>query len=312
MNIGVEGWVYAGPNSSALQAVEIDADDVPIGSTSKFFARTDADNFLGVANGTCAGFAVLASSPALFGRSNVRLNCYARFADDSRQLVASSNAQVSGVDYRQRAYGVLLDPSITHVYHRDSIYGSGPSVPTVTTECLRAVTRYLGLPPVKVLDVGCGVGALGRSLIAAGYGWFGVEVDAADSAELERLGLPHRLVDGRTLPFESGSFDASIAIEVLEHIADPAPFLEEIRRVTRTRLIVSVPNVELLAYLEDYAVVPWHMLEGDHKNFFTRANLRQLLQQYFREVEVFSYGQHQLRGAQGIPLHVHLLAVCDV
>jgi hypothetical protein len=73
-----------------------------------------------------------------------------------------------------------------------------------------------------------------------------------------------------------------------------------------------VPNVELLAYLEDYAAVPWHMLEGDHKNFFTRANLRHLLQQYFREVEVFSYGQHQLRGAQGIPLHVHLLAVCDV
>lgn len=43
-------------------------------------------------------------------------------------------------------------------------------------------------------------------------------------------------------------------------------------------------------YLHDWRVIPWHLLEGDHKNFFTRTSLRTLLQRYFRQVEIFSYG----------------------
>jgi SAM-dependent methyltransferase len=313
LSIRVEGWVmHAAANGAPLSAVEVDADEIRLGRTSKFFPRNDAGQLLGFDEGVCAGFAILGSAPELLGRHSVSLNCFACFGDDDRQLIASSGVQVLDVDYRQHAYGILLDPAVTRVFHREDIYGSGPSVAEVTMECLTGVQRYLGPPPASVLDVGCGVGALGRRLLADGYNWLGVEVDAADCAELARLNLPHQLVDGKTLPFDSAAFDASIAIEVLEHVADPAPFLEEIRRVTRRRVIFSVPNLELLAYLGDYGVVPWHLLEGDHKNFFSRASLQHLLRQYFRNVEVLSYGLHQLRGPRDIPLHVHLLAVADV
>jgi hypothetical protein len=99
---------------------------------------------------------------------------------------------------------------------------------------------------------------------------------------------------------------------VLEHIDEPSPFLSEIRRVIRGRLLLSVPNAELISYLQDLGVVPWHLLEGDHKNFFGRASLRALLLQHFRRVEVLSYGGLPVRTVEGLSLDVHLFAVCDV
>jgi hypothetical protein len=81
--------------------------------------------------------------------------------------------------------------------------------------------------------------------------------------------------------------------------------------VIRGRALFSVPNLEILPYLHEWGVVPWHLLEADHKNFFTRASLRTLLRKYFPHVEVFPYGEHPLKTRDGIPLHVHLFAVAD-
>ena len=69
--------------------------------------------------------------------------------------------------------------------------------------------------------------------------------------------------------------------------------------------------MELLPFLHDWRVVPWHLLEGDHKNFFTRASLRSLLSRSFSRVEIFPYGEHPLRTRDGVPLYVHLFAVAD-
>jgi len=106
-------------------------------------------------------------------------------------------------------------------------------------------------------------------------------------------------------------FDHAICIEVLEHIDEPDIFLKEIARVIRGRALFSVPNIEVLPYFKDWEVVPWHLLEAGHKNFFTRASLRELLNKYFGRVEVFSYGQHALRTRDGIALHVHLFAAAE-
>ena len=88
------------------------------------------------------------------------------------------------------------------------------------------------------------------------------------------------------------------------------PFLEEISRTVRQRDF-SVPNIEVIPYFKDWETVPWHMLEGDHKNFFSRTSLRKLLAPYFWRVEVFSCSEHPLRTRDGIALHAHLCAVAD-
>src|SRR5690606_13884056 len=111
------------------------------------------------------------------------------------------------------------------------------------------------------------------------------------------------------LPFEAGAFECGLCIEVVEHVRDLDAFLAEVRRVVRRRLIVSVPNAELIAYLQDVSAVPWHMLEADHHHFFSRPTLTRVLGRHFRSVEVFDYAPHPIRTAEGLELPYHLLAV---
>jgi hypothetical protein len=99
--------------------------------------------------------------------------------------------------------------------------------------------------------------------------------------------------------------------EYFQHFTPPEPFLEEISRIVRQRALFSVPNIEVIPYFKDWETVPWHMLEGDHKNFFTRTSLRKVLAPHFWHVEVFSYSEHPLRTRDGIALHAHLCAVAD-
>jgi hypothetical protein len=53
--------------------------------------------------------------------------------------------------------------------------------------------------------------------------------------------------DARSLPFESRAFDATVALDLLEHVApaDRSRVLSELARVTRRRLIVGCPTGSL-------------------------------------------------------------------
>ena len=98
---------------------------------------------------------------------------------------------------------------------------------------------------------------------------------------------------------------------MLEHIDDPAPFLAEIRRIAPRQLLVSVPNCELLGYLWDHRAAPWHMLEADHKNFFTRWSLGALLRQFYPHVELRFHTPYPLHTVEGTPLHYHIFAAAS-
>ena len=174
------------------------------------------------------------------------------------------------------------------------------------------VQSYLP-PQSSVLDVGCGAGAYGPGVLTAGHSWLGLEVDNACCEILQRRALPFRKMEKTegAFPFRAEEFDAAICIEVLEHSAKPEQFLAEIARVIRKRAFFSVPNMEVIPYFHAWQVVPWHLLEADHKNFFTRASLRELLRVHFRKVEVFSAIDHPLRTPEGIALHAHLFAVAE-
>jgi SAM-dependent methyltransferase len=182
-----------------------------------------------------------------------------------------------------------------------------PSPPT-----LALLRRYLGPPPLRLVDIGCGLGSYACPLTTDGYDWLGVEVSERECAELAKRALPHvRAAAGAALPFSHQMFDAAICIEVLEHIAEPDPFIAEIRRIAK-RLLVSVPNIELLPYLSPHMAVPWHMLEADHKNFFTRWGLRGLLRRHFGRVEIVDYAPAPLPTVEGTTLYYHLFAIADV
>jgi SAM-dependent methyltransferase len=308
----VRGWVWLGVAQPEIAAVEAWCGDTLIGETTALFARDDVTAAHALAAGTRTGFEIFAHHAAAAPASALNLHVRARLRDGSRtHPLAHAETSTIARDYRRHHFGVLLDRATTGIQREQNIWGEGPSQSVASAEVELLLRRYLGPPPRRVLDVGCGFGSYGRGLLAGGYDWIGAEVDAADCAELARLGLPHRHVDGRTLPFSDASFDSALLLEVLEHIAEPWPFLAEIRRVAPRQLIVSVPNCELLGYLSDHHVTPWHMLEADHKNFFTRWSLGALLKDFYPRVELRLHTQHPLRTVEGTPLHYHLFAIAS-
>src|SRR5437868_980480 len=89
----------------------------------------------------------------------------------------------------------------------------------------------------RVLDVGCGPGALTRELVRrVGAG----AVAAVDPSEpfveecaRRNPGVDVRLAKAEQLPFSDGVFDAALAQLVLHFVSDPAAAANELRRVLR-------------------------------------------------------------------------------
>ena len=94
-------------------------------------------------------------------------------------------------------------------------------------------------PGTRLLEVGCGVGAV---LAVLGQEYPGVELFGVDIEQkqldfarghLERSGVEATLrrADALALPFEDGSFDHVWMMWLLEHVTDPPAALREARRV---------------------------------------------------------------------------------
>ena len=130
----------------------------------------------------------------------------------------------------------------------------------------------------RVLDLGSG-----RGEFAAALGEHGCEVVAADPSPVAvaRARFPTELLAPGPLPFEDSSFDVVWTGETIEHVADTAAFLSEIRRVLRSggRVLVSTPwhgrlKTAALALLDhERALDP----SGPHLRFFTARGLTALL-----------------------------------
>jgi SAM-dependent methyltransferase len=309
----LSGWVYAPGRNSASCLVRAYLDDCCFAETRMLFYRPDVCEQFGLSRDVPTGFRMLGRvQPSAAEPREAMLRVIASWGDEVSSTLAEQSVRLVPVLLRERPYGEVVYPENETLLHRENIYGSGPPIEEPGIEVANLLQAYLP-DRCSVVDVGCGAGAYGPGLIAVGHDWLGLEANAHCCDILRRRELPFRRVDleSRTLPCVDREFHCAICVEVLEHVKDPEAFLGEIVRVVRDRALFSVPNMEVLPYFHDWRVVPWHLLEGDHKNFFTRASLRTLLQRHFRQVEIFSYGEHPLRTRDGIPMHVHFWAIAD-
>jgi SAM-dependent methyltransferase len=133
----------------------------------------------------------------------------------------------------------------------------------------------------RVLDLGCGDGWMTAELAAHGAVPVGVEIASAaiDRARRHHPGLDFRLAEiGGELPVEDNAFDVVWSSEVIEHVADTARWLSEVRRVLRPggRLLVTTPNHSRLRLLAG-GIARYSEPLGDHLHLYVAASLRAVL-----------------------------------
>ena len=132
--------------------------------------------------------------------------------------------------------------------------------------------------PASVLEVGVGEGEVSARVLERYPSATVTGVDLPDpslAAEWRARGITALFGDIARLPFPSGALDLVLAIEVLEHVPDPAAGLAELARVSRGDLVLSVPrepiwraaNMARGKYLGALGNTPGHVQHWSRRGF---------------------------------------------
>jgi SAM-dependent methyltransferase len=154
----------------------------------------------------------------------------------------------------------------------------------VRRSLLQALLDGQRLPAnARLLDVGCGTG--GNSLALAPFGRV-VGVDRASNALClgrERPYASRVCADALHLPFRPASFDAVVALDLLEHLDDDLAGIVELGRVLRPGglLVAFVPALDILwSYNDDFS---------HHRRRYTRGQFRARLEAAGLSVQRLTY-----------------------
>jgi len=157
--------------------------------------------------------------------------------------------------------------------------------------CRRVVKLILEDNPCMVLDVGCSSGYISSFLVKKGIRVFGIDINRQKVALSKNESIEVIVGDiSRSLPYKTGSFDAVLAGEIIEHLRDTDYFMEEIHRVLKDKgtLVVTTPNLvnlenRLRIAIGRYPIFVDYTARGDdHLRVYTeRALVKQLAEKNF-------------------------------
>ncbi len=148
----------------------------------------------------------------------------------------------------------------------------------------RELMPFIPLRARRILDIGCGAGALGRTLKEERgvTEVVGVEIteEAANLARgvLDQVFLGN--IETMELPHADGHFDCIVCADVLEHLIEPEAALRKLARVLAPQgvIVISVPNARFFEVLAMLSSGAWSyqdagILDYTHLRWFTRASL---------------------------------------
>ena len=119
-----------------------------------------------------------------------------------------------------------------------------------------------------VLDVGCG--SKGKGNYLEGDHIIHVDIDKDADADV--------LMDVFHLGFQSNCFDIVHASHLIEHLTNPNPAIQEMKRVSKKNVVIKVPNASYFkATTED----------PDHIYSWNRITLENFLRKHFTWVKVY-------------------------
>lgn len=108
-------------------------------------------------------------------------------------------------------------------------------------------TKYQKFSPInlRVLDLGCGSGHIGKNMLNKGYQVFGLDFseEAVKKAQAQGISVKQANLD-EGIPEPDDTFNVVWAGDIIEHVFDPIGLLKEIQRVLKKdgALILSIPS----------------------------------------------------------------------
>jgi len=115
----------------------------------------------------------------------------------------------------------------------------------------------------NILEVGCGNGDMSIECVNLGYKVMATDLASCNleivtqKAENAGVILDTKECNIEKIPFNDNSFDTTICLHTLEHVRNLNLAINELKRVTRKRIIIIVPKQKYFRYTADY-----------HLNFF--------------------------------------------
>ena len=147
-----------------------------------------------------------------------------------------------------------------------------------THEVKEAIRAFLPVQPNAIIDLGTAEGRMLNELQNAfpGSRCIGIEYSGDLVAMAKRLfpSLDVRQGDVHNLaPLPAGEFDVAVATAVIEHLANPEAFLQEVKRILRPGgiLVMTAPD----PFWEHIATMVGHLAAEQHHEV---PNLKRLIQ----------------------------------
>jgi len=188
-------------------------------------------------------------------------------------MAEAKSADVSGRDHYAGIYASELDAEAQWLR-----YGAAGKVDSIAQLLARAKVT-----PVRVLELGCGTGAVISECQRRGLGQHFTAIDFSDEAigylKASSSGIDCLQADINDPAVEiEGHFDVVILSHVLEHLEDPLTLLQSLRqRISFTHLIAEVPLEDLLASRIKAQLRDRMQNPAGHVQFYTPASFHALM-----------------------------------
>lgn len=181
----------------------------------------------------------------------------------------------------------------------------------------RALEALKQIPPgAKVLDFGCGAGALLRSIQheRPDLSYFGVDLSqlAINEAAASSTNISYSTIID-TLPYPDQYFDCILMFEVLEHVPNPDQTIQEVYRTLKPHGIyfLAVPQEKSLLTLQGWLLKLFHFKPSQptagHLWFWTESELKLILTTHKLMPLSKTYSQHFLWQIIGVAYMLYLL-----
>jgi SAM-dependent methyltransferase len=157
-----------------------------------------------------------------------------------------------------------IDPSKSRFHYYETLW---------KRVALGLLQKHCDLPGKTLLDYGCGRGETLDIFGAAGMAVTGTDTDPECVRIASRFGKTVPLNPADPLSqFGPKSFDVITCFHVLEHVPSPIQTLSQLRQITRSYVVLAVPNLRFLRWMfqrkfELSFVNEGHLQGWDHWHF---------------------------------------------